>query len=252
MMNPSPLIAREAVRFLLRLKHLIRGAAAVVHLALPSPSLCPSSYPSSSMVFVSQLCQVADTVLAVQTFAGRAHSVPYEFAEFCGFLTIHKVQEVGVFASFRPPGSKFGLRRDRRKLHIEPLHLPPEQSRAFAGVGGFDLTSSASGSGAVVGSVEIHRLSSHPPPPLDASSSHLPAESPSQEDVSGRRATPLTASLAALKASRSNRDLSTSLTQGQSVSVPLPAPISISGRPAGNTTSLRERIAGKDASLLDY
>ena len=26
----------------------------------------------------------------------------------------------------------------RRKLHIEPLHLPPEQNRAFVGTGGFD------------------------------------------------------------------------------------------------------------------
>ena len=25
---------------------------------------------------------------------------------------------------------RYGLKRDRRKLHIEPLHLPPEESRA--------------------------------------------------------------------------------------------------------------------------
>jgi hypothetical protein len=35
-------------------------------------------------------------------------------------------------APFKPPGTRFGLKRDRRKLHIEPLHMPPELSRATA------------------------------------------------------------------------------------------------------------------------
>ena len=33
-------------------------------------------------------------------------------------------------APHRPSACRFGLKRDRRKLHIEPLHLPPEDSRA--------------------------------------------------------------------------------------------------------------------------
>lgn len=31
---------------------------------------------------------------------------------------------------YRPSAAKYGLKRDRRKLHVEPLHLPPEDSRA--------------------------------------------------------------------------------------------------------------------------
>jgi hypothetical protein len=30
----------------------------------------------------------------------------------------------------RPSAAKYGLKRDRRKLHVELLHLPPEDSRA--------------------------------------------------------------------------------------------------------------------------
>jgi hypothetical protein len=33
-------------------------------------------------------------------------------------------------APHRSSACRFGLKRDRRKLHIEPLHLPPEDSRA--------------------------------------------------------------------------------------------------------------------------
>lgn len=33
-------------------------------------------------------------------------------------------------APHRSAACRFGLKRDRRKLHIEPLHLPPEDSRA--------------------------------------------------------------------------------------------------------------------------
>ena len=35
-----------------------------------------------------------------------------------------------VLSCHQPKGQRFGLMRDRRKLHIEPLHLPPEESRA--------------------------------------------------------------------------------------------------------------------------
>jgi hypothetical protein len=30
----------------------------------------------------------------------------------------------------RPSAAKYGLKRDRRKLHVELLHLPPEESRS--------------------------------------------------------------------------------------------------------------------------
>lgn len=31
---------------------------------------------------------------------------------------------------YRPSAAQYGMKRDRRKLHVELLHLPPEDSRA--------------------------------------------------------------------------------------------------------------------------
>jgi hypothetical protein len=126
------------VRFVVGLQQLVRERRATVAFTL-DPLTCPP-------LLVSRLKWAADTVLSVDSFAARAHAVPYEFAEFCGLLTVEKVQQVGAIASFRPPWSKFGLKRDSRKLHVEPLHLPPEESRAF-GSAGADPPTAAKGAG---------------------------------------------------------------------------------------------------------
>lgn len=38
--------------------------------------------------------------------------------------------QIAAMAPHRTAACRFGIKRDRRKLHIEPLHLPPEDSRA--------------------------------------------------------------------------------------------------------------------------
>lgn len=107
------------------------------------------------------LASFADSRLRVESFAGAADAVPYEFKEFCGLLALQRVQAVGVLAPFRPQAHRFGLRRDRRKLHVEALHLPPEESRAF---GSSDKKEGASAlepgaaCGPAVGSVDKSRL----------------------------------------------------------------------------------------------
>lgn len=110
-------------KFLLRVKQLIRSTRVVVICTLQSSTTSPH--------ILNKLAQVADTVVSVESFAGRAQSIPYEFDEFCGFFMVHKVQQHGVLAPHRSNGSRFGIKRDRRKLHIEPLHLPPEDNRAM-------------------------------------------------------------------------------------------------------------------------
>ena len=97
--------ARILVRFIVGLKQLIRDKRATVAFTL-NPLTCPP-------LLMSRLKWASDTTLSIDSFAGRAQSVPYEFAEFCGLLTIEKVQQIGAIASFRPPWSKFGLKRDR-------------------------------------------------------------------------------------------------------------------------------------------
>lgn len=59
--------------------------------------------------------------------------MPVEFRDFLGFFLVHKVQQVGQLASTRPTYERYGIKRDRRKLYIEPLHLPPEDGEKGRG-----------------------------------------------------------------------------------------------------------------------
>jgi hypothetical protein len=114
-------------RFILSLKNLVRGKHASVVLSLHPDSV--------SRHLAAKVAQMSDGVVALESFAGRTHSVPYEFKEFHGFLLVAKIQQYGMIAPFRPANSRYGIKRDRRKLHVEPLHLPPEESRAFGAAG---------------------------------------------------------------------------------------------------------------------
>lgn len=138
---------REAVSFLLRLKMIVRSARvalviSVLPEALPGSTGVASSLTSNSTeggsvvdVPLQAFIAVVDSALTVDTFAGRSALVPYEFQEFCGFLVVERVQHLGALVGHRPSALRYGLKRDRRKLHIEFLHLPPEESRAQGSAG---------------------------------------------------------------------------------------------------------------------
>ena len=87
-----------------------------------------------------------DVILEAEAFATRSiYPPPPEFREFQGVLKIRKMSTLtaaaahggGHFAdvttSKRLIASVYGLKRDRRKLHIKLLHIPPED---FAQGGG--------------------------------------------------------------------------------------------------------------------
>lgn len=122
--NDERVSGRALLRFILQVKHVVRTSRVAVWIGLP-----PSYTSPHTLQKVSDLC---DAYFAVESFVGQQDSVPYEFKEFCGFFYIHKLSTLGSLCAFRAPGHKFGLKRDRRKLHVEPLHLPPEESRATA------------------------------------------------------------------------------------------------------------------------
>lgn len=113
--------------FTLRLKHLLRSTRSVLFI-----SVLPEAAPR---LLAAKLSGLHDSALSIETFAGREASISHEFHDFMGFFSVTKIQHVGNLVAHVPPGSKFGLKRDRRKLHIEPLHLPPEESRAFGTAG---------------------------------------------------------------------------------------------------------------------
>jgi len=82
-----------------------------------------------------QITSIVDTFLKAESFAGHKKTIPVEFKDYCGFLIIKKSQQIGLSVPCRPLGSRYGFKRTRRKLQIEPLNLPPEESRAFGTCG---------------------------------------------------------------------------------------------------------------------
>jgi hypothetical protein len=150
-------------RFLIRLKRIIRDSRVALFFSVNDTML--------NAHCLLHLQQVIDTVLSVESFAGKGHVVPYEFKEYLGFFTVKKLQQYGVLAPYQPPkGTRFGIKRDRRKLHIEPLHLPPEESRAFGSncssetskLPSFDGVAKSFGNvGAVEKSNKVHQESTH-------------------------------------------------------------------------------------------
>lgn len=111
----------QVAKLVLALKQLVAGSRVSLML-----SFLPSAMPGATMV--ASLC---DTLLCVESFAGKESTVPVEFKLFCGYLHVKRIQQANSIASYRAGNCKYGIKRDRRKLHIEPLHLPPEESRAM-------------------------------------------------------------------------------------------------------------------------
>lgn len=122
--------------------------ALTVALPLLMAYIRSNSLPVVLMVYVpsaidqglwSQLSRSADVVLSTEGFASRKeYPPPPEFRQLQGLLQISKVSTVtaatanggGHFAdltaSKRPAAFIYGFKRDRRKLHISLLHIPPE------------------------------------------------------------------------------------------------------------------------------
>lgn len=114
----------DLIKFFVSLKRLVSGYRSIVALSLPSGIL------SANDMAHLQLC--VDAAIYIESFASKMHTVPYEFREFVGFFEIRKLHQFGTMnAGQNIKASRYGLKRDRRKLHIELLHLPPEESRAL-------------------------------------------------------------------------------------------------------------------------
>jgi uncharacterized membrane protein YgcG len=99
------------------------------------------------------LRRAADVVMQTEGFASRIHyPPPAEFRHLHGLLLLPKVSTVtaassGHFAdmtmSKRPAAHVYGLKRDRRKLHVSLLHIPPEDYAGEGSVGGGGVRSGA-------------------------------------------------------------------------------------------------------------
>jgi hypothetical protein len=140
-----PRLAVMSVALPLLLTHIRTHQLPVVVLVSVQP--WTSRDPPSTIRLLQRAC---DVVLETEGFASRREfPPPAEFRSLHGLLKIRKMSTVtaatahggGHFADMtvtkRPAANLYGLKRDRRKLHIQLLHIPPEDYAEGGGsVGG--------------------------------------------------------------------------------------------------------------------
>ncbi|ETW09185.1 hypothetical protein H310_01611 [Aphanomyces invadans] len=79
---------------------------------------------------VRSIRHLGDYAFELTSFAGHSDQLPSELAEFNGLFFVHKVAHFHSITGHALDNIKLGIKRDRRKLKLEPLHLPPEGSRS--------------------------------------------------------------------------------------------------------------------------
>lgn len=79
----------------------------------------------------------SDAVLQIQGFSLHDKQISSEFRDFVGLLHVSKA---ALFTSCThyadhkfPPANRYGFKRDRRKLNIKMMHLPPEEYSSSGG-----------------------------------------------------------------------------------------------------------------------
>ncbi|KAG3106773.1 hypothetical protein PI124_g11728 [Phytophthora idaei] len=112
--------------FFRQLRALLSQSAGAVCLGLLGSDAL-SAFP---VAFINELRHVSDSVLTLGSFAGTRDLLPVELQEFHGSLTLRKLPRVHALACHAPSNTRFGVKRERRKLKVEKFHLPPEGSRS--------------------------------------------------------------------------------------------------------------------------
>jgi len=117
-----------------------RSLPIVLLLTIRTWTLPPKHQPS-----LTSLRRASDAIFLCEGFAATTARPPPEFSDLAGILSIKKLAMhsigVGHFSDSttktRPPSNRYGMKRDRRKLHVLMLHLPPEDfSKGGSRVGG--------------------------------------------------------------------------------------------------------------------
>ncbi|GMI32415.1 hypothetical protein TrRE_jg4315 [Triparma retinervis] len=87
----------------------------------------------------------------VDGFGGLVTKPPGEFKDFAAIFTVLKIGTKTGVSTRRPAAMRWGIKRDRRKLHIKMLHLPPEDYSDRGGSVGGGARSGAGGEGGGTG-----------------------------------------------------------------------------------------------------
>mmetsp|Transcript_6126 Transcript_6126/g.9250 ORF Transcript_6126/g.9250 Transcript_6126/m.9250 type:complete len:520 (+) Transcript_6126:60-1619(+) len=125
----------SAIALPLLLSYIRSHSLPVVILVTVRPWIWSSTQAGSSQSLIS-LRHTCDAVFTCEGFDAIVTPPPTEFSDLAGIFSIQKMamQSQSHFADSttnrRPPANRFGMKRDRRKLHIRMLHLPPEDFSA--------------------------------------------------------------------------------------------------------------------------
>ncbi|DAZ93981.1 TPA: hypothetical protein N0F65_005492 [Lagenidium giganteum] len=117
----------DLLRFLRQLRAIVSGTPVVCTISGPFYML-----PSTVCNEMRHLC---DYVMELKSFTGENDMLPAELSEFHGLFHFRKLARVHSLACHSTDAVKFGIKRERRKLKVEKLHLPPEGSRSTSAAG---------------------------------------------------------------------------------------------------------------------
>ncbi|KAL9647467.1 hypothetical protein ABK040_006828 [Willaertia magna] len=113
----------ELFKFLIQLKTLLRS----------SLSVCVCTIPKNTIPkgMIHQIEQLSDISLSMDSFTGENLNVSeWEFNEYSGLFHIKKLLKMNSLTyNFIPDTLNYAFKLKKRKLYIERLHLPPEETR---------------------------------------------------------------------------------------------------------------------------
>mmetsp|Transcript_11103 Transcript_11103/g.41457 ORF Transcript_11103/g.41457 Transcript_11103/m.41457 type:complete len:555 (-) Transcript_11103:222-1886(-) len=115
----------QLIQFLHRLKYQLRNSAAVCFVTLPATGI--------SKRLEQAIYSLADLVMDMFSFTGSNMDVSqsYELVDYTGMLNIRKIPHFNTLsAHFSPDVLTYVYKLKKRKLLVEKLHLPPEETRA--------------------------------------------------------------------------------------------------------------------------
>ena len=117
---------RYMLRFLSQLKALLRSSLSVCVCTVPKASINAVS-PS----LLNELEQLSDLSLSIDSFTGAGLDVSdWEFKEYSGLFYIKKLFKMNSLTyNFTPDTLNYAFKLKKRKMYIEKLHLPPEETR---------------------------------------------------------------------------------------------------------------------------
>jgi elongator complex protein 4 len=107
------------MQFLFALKALLRSSLAI----------CVFSVPELPASLLSLIQHTSDIVVRMQSFVGSRIDIS-EFKEYTGFFTLVKLPRLNsLTVNFAPDSLQYAFKIKKRKMYIEKMHMPPEESR---------------------------------------------------------------------------------------------------------------------------